>query len=48
MVTRDDIEARVIDFGETALSENSRWMGNRMGKVVNVCNSVNQTNGKVN
>lgn len=41
--TREDMDARVIDFGETLLSENLTWIGNRIGMVVHVCSNVNQT-----
>lgn len=43
VVTRDDIDARVMDLGETVASENSTWMGNRMGNVEIVCSKANQT-----
>ena len=36
MLTREDIEARVMDVGETESSENLTWMGSSMGKVVKV------------
>ena len=41
--TRDDIEALVIDLGETESSENLTCIGNRIGKVVRVWRRENQT-----
>lgn len=35
--TRDEMDARVMDRGEIPPSENLRWMGSKMGRVVNVC-----------
>lgn len=41
--TSEEIEARVMDFGEIESSENSTCIGNKMGKVVRVWTSANQT-----
>lgn len=43
VLTRDDIEALVIDFGDTVSSANVMCMGNRSGHVVRVCVSANMT-----
>ena len=41
--TREEMDARVMDLDGTLGSENVTWIGSRMGKVVNVCASVNHT-----
>jgi hypothetical protein len=41
--TSEEIDARVMDFGEIEGSENSTCIGNKIGKVVRVWASVNQT-----
>ena len=41
--TSEEIEARVMDFEEIEGSENSTCIGNKIGKVVRVWASVNQT-----
>ena len=41
--TREEIEARVMDFEEIEESENSTCIGNKIGKVVRVWANVNQT-----
>lgn len=41
--TSEEIDARVMDFEEIEGSENSTCIGNRIGKVVRVWASVNQT-----
>jgi hypothetical protein len=41
--TSEEIDARVMDFEEIEGSENSTCIGNKIGKVVRVWASVNQT-----
>ena len=43
VVTKEDIDARVIDLGKIESSENWTWMGNRIGNVVHKWRSENQT-----
>lgn len=42
VVTREDIEARVMDLEETVPSEKVMWMGKRMTRVVRHWRTVNQ------
>ena len=45
--TSEEIEARVMDFDEIEGSENSICIGNKIGNVVRVWTSANQTEGGI-
>ena len=43
VATREEMDALVMDFGGTSVSENCTWMGKRMGNVVSVWRRAHQT-----
>jgi len=47
VATREEMDALVIDFGGASGPEKWTWMGKRIGNVVRVWRSENQTGGIV-